>query len=175
MFRLEGIHWQPLWMLSCWDLRLSRINSRALGHRIACRWIGWSLWKEEDTGIIEGTYFLANDHSGHTHIIERCVTCKKAKSKKNRHHFYMQLPISDQLWINISMDFVLSLPRTQRGHDSIFSGSGLILQDGTLHVGNQIVLCPRAVSFYASSFNDCHVSFCSIHIPKSIFIRGGAI
>jgi len=43
---------------------------------------------------------------------ENCITCKKAKSKVKPQGLYIPLPIS--------MDFVLGLPRTQGGKDSIF-------------------------------------------------------
>ncbi|KAL4378527.1 hypothetical protein GQ457_02G026490 [Hibiscus cannabinus] len=51
---------------------------------------------------------------------EHCVTCKKAKSKVQPHGMYIPLPIPDSPWIDISMDFVLGLPRTRNGRDSIF-------------------------------------------------------
>jgi len=51
---------------------------------------------------------------------ERCIVCKKAKSKVMVHGLYTPLPISDSPWIDLSMDFVLGLPRTSNGKDSIF-------------------------------------------------------
>jgi hypothetical protein len=52
-------------------------------------------------------------------VIERCAICKKAKGKENAYGLYMPLPIPEQPWMDVSMDFVLGLPRTQRGKDSI--------------------------------------------------------
>ncbi|KAL4297857.1 hypothetical protein GQ457_12G014790 [Hibiscus cannabinus] len=51
---------------------------------------------------------------------ERCVTCKKAKSKVSPHGLYLPLPIPDSPRTDISMDFVLGLSRTRTGRDSIF-------------------------------------------------------
>ncbi|XP_057784959.1 uncharacterized protein LOC131002495, partial [Salvia miltiorrhiza] len=53
-------------------------------------------------------------------ICGRCVTCKQAKSRVSSHGLYTPLPIPHAPWIDISMDFVLGLPRTKRGRDSIF-------------------------------------------------------
>jgi hypothetical protein len=52
-------------------------------------------------------------------VIEICVICKKTKGKENAYGLYMSLPIPEEPWMDISMDFVLGLPRTQRGKDSV--------------------------------------------------------
>ncbi|XP_035548680.1 uncharacterized protein LOC118349195, partial [Juglans regia] len=53
-------------------------------------------------------------------ICGRCITCRKAKSKVLPHGLYTPLPVPSEPWVDISMDFVLGLPRTKRGRDSIF-------------------------------------------------------
>jgi len=50
----------------------------------------------------------------------KCITCLQAKSKVMPHGFYTHLPIASTLWEDISVDFVLRLPRVARGFDSIF-------------------------------------------------------
>ena len=52
--------------------------------------------------------------------VERCITCLKAKSRLNPHGLYIPLPIPKVPWEDISMDFILGLPRSQRRSDSIF-------------------------------------------------------
>jgi len=52
--------------------------------------------------------------------VARYTTCQKAMSRLNPHGLYMPLPIPSVPWADISMDFVLGLPRTKRGSDSVF-------------------------------------------------------
>ena len=47
-------------------------------------------------------------------ICASCVQCKMAKSTSHPHGLYTPLPVPFAPWTDISMDFVLGLPRTQR-------------------------------------------------------------
>ncbi|KAF7832903.1 Transposon Ty3-I Gag-Pol polyprotein [Senna tora] len=49
-----------------------------------------------------------------------CVNFWKAKSKVKPHGLYMPLPVPTHPWTDVSMDFILGLPKTRNGKDSIF-------------------------------------------------------
>ncbi|KAG7556907.1 Zinc finger CCHC-type superfamily, partial [Arabidopsis suecica] len=49
----------------------------------------------------------------------RCVICHKAKSRLHPHGLYLPLPIPNAPWVDISMDFVLGLPKIKH-KDSVF-------------------------------------------------------
>jgi hypothetical protein len=53
-------------------------------------------------------------------FVDRCRICQHSKGRKQNARFYQPFPIPERPWDEIRMDFVLGLPRTQRGHDSIF-------------------------------------------------------
>jgi hypothetical protein len=52
--------------------------------------------------------------------MDRCIIFQHPKGRKQNAGFYQPLPIPERPWDEISTDFVLGLPRTQRGCDSIF-------------------------------------------------------
>ena len=68
----------------------------------------------------ENFYWPHMKHDVHK-FCERCIVCKKSKSKVMPHGLYSPLPIPDFPWIDLSMDFVLELPRTRNDMDSIFA------------------------------------------------------
>ncbi|GKA02997.1 putative gag-pol polyprotein [Tanacetum coccineum] len=51
-------------------------------------------------------------------LITRCSTCHQAKSTFHK-GLYTPLPTPNQPWEDLSIDFIIALPRTQRGKDSI--------------------------------------------------------
>ena len=53
-------------------------------------------------------------------FIDKCITCRQAKSKVRLHGLYTQLPIPKEPWVDLSMDFTLGLPMSRRRIDSIY-------------------------------------------------------
>jgi hypothetical protein len=74
--------------------------------------------KTED--VLDSHFFWPKMRRDVEQFVSRCTTCQKAKSRLNPYSLYIPLPIPSILWADISMDFVLGLPRTKRGRDSIF-------------------------------------------------------
>ena len=75
----------------------------------------------------EKTYLLLSDHfywpkmrHDVERLVQRCTTCHKAKSQLNPHGLYTPLPVPNAPWEDISMDFVLGLPRTKKERETVF-------------------------------------------------------
>jgi hypothetical protein len=66
------------------------------------------------------SYFWSGMRVDVKKFVDRCRIFQHSKGRKQNAGFYQPLPIPDRPWEAISMDFVLGLPRTQRGVDSMF-------------------------------------------------------
>ncbi|GJZ13157.1 transposon ty3-I gag-pol polyprotein [Tanacetum coccineum] len=53
------------------------------------------------------------------HFVRRCLPCHRAKGHSLPHGLYMPLPVPLAPWEDVSLDFIIGLPRTQRQKDSI--------------------------------------------------------
>jgi len=53
-------------------------------------------------------------------VCARCVAFRQATSRVLPHGLYTPLPVLGAPWVDISMDFILGLPRSRKGRDSIF-------------------------------------------------------
>ena len=65
-------------------------------------------------------FYWPHMHRDVERICSKCIACKQVKSKSLPYGLYTPLPVPNHPWIDISMDFVLGLPRIGKGSNSIF-------------------------------------------------------
>ena len=53
-------------------------------------------------------------------ICEQCIACRNAQSRVQLHGLCTPLPMPTKDWVDISMDFVLGLPKSKKGRNLIF-------------------------------------------------------
>jgi hypothetical protein len=69
--------------------------------------------------LISSDYYWPKLTSDVAHFVEHCYVCQKSKGVLTNAGMYTPLPVPEAPWLNVSMDFVSGLPRTQRACDSI--------------------------------------------------------
>lgn len=69
---------------------------------------------------VERPFFWSSLKRDVAKLVSQCRTCQLAKHKKQNTGLYTPLPVPTCPWQDVSMDFVLGLPRTTKKHDSIF-------------------------------------------------------
>ncbi|XP_070040061.1 uncharacterized protein [Nicotiana tomentosiformis] len=70
--------------------------------------------------ILAENFFWPGMRKDVERMCAQCLECKQAKSKVLPHGLYKPLHVPTSPWIDISMDFVLGLPRIRYGKDSIY-------------------------------------------------------
>lgn len=67
------------------------------------------------------TYYFPQYRQYITNYVNACDVCHRSKSLRIKPHgFLVPLPIAVSPWKSISMDFIVKLPRSEEGNDSIF-------------------------------------------------------
>ena len=69
--------------------------------------------------LVSESFFWPSLRKDVLHIVQRCTTCHKAKTTLQPHGKYLPLPIPNAPWEDVSLDFVVGLPRTPTRKDSI--------------------------------------------------------
>lgn len=67
-----------------------------------------------------GSYFWPSIRREVAKFVKGCYICQVAKGQATNADLYIPLPVPTHPWLDVSMDFVLGLPLTQRGTDSIY-------------------------------------------------------
>jgi hypothetical protein len=121
----EGSTWQKfllreglLYRANKLCIPVSSVHLLLLQEAHGCGLMGYfGVKKMED--MLAAHFFLPRIRRDVERYVSRCTTCNKVKSQLNPYGLYMPLPVPRAPWEDISMDFILGLPRTQRGRDNV--------------------------------------------------------
>jgi len=72
---------------------------------------------------------------------------KHSKSRVMPHGLYSPLSVPEYSWTNLSMDFVLGLPRTRNGKDSIFVMVDRFSKRHISYPVRRIMMCAMLIYF----------------------------
>ncbi|RDX85949.1 Retrovirus-related Pol polyprotein from transposon 17.6, partial [Mucuna pruriens] len=77
--------------------------------------VSWvTLWELKTFDVLSEHFFWLHLSKDVHNVCEKCLICKLTKFKVSPHGLYTLLPIPTTPWVDISMNFVLGLPRFKR-------------------------------------------------------------
>ena len=81
--------------------------------------LGGYFGEAKTLALVKGNFFWAKLEKDIARFVKKRVVCMMAKTHGNNAGLYTPLPIPNMPWEEVSLDYVLGLPRTQRNKDSI--------------------------------------------------------
>lgn len=69
--------------------------------------------RDKTFALVSEAYFWPSMRKDIYKFVERCHICQVSKGTTINAGLYMPLPVPSQPWADVSMDFMLGLPRTQ--------------------------------------------------------------
>jgi len=74
---------------------------------------------EKTCSMLKEHYYWPKMSKDVEHFVKRCSPCQMAKSRVLPHGLYSPLPVPLAPCEDVSLDFIMGLPRTQRSKDSV--------------------------------------------------------
>jgi hypothetical protein len=76
--------------------------------------------RDKTLQLVTGQFYWPSMQREVNRLVKSCQTCQVSKESATNAELYSPLPIPERPWTNGSIDFVLGLPKTEKGNDSIF-------------------------------------------------------
>ena len=97
-------------------------------------------------------------------LVAQCRTYQLAKAKKQNTSLYTPLLVPHEPWKDVSMDFVLGLPRTTRGHDFILVVVDRFSKMTHFIPCNKTNDAPHVLNYFLEKLLNCMVYFPSLYL-----------
>ena len=81
--------------------------------------LGGHFGRDKTLALVQSNFYWPKMFRDVDRHVKQCRMCHLAKIRSQNSGLYTPLPVPNAPWEDVSLDFVLGLPRTQRNKDSI--------------------------------------------------------